>query len=236
MPRFKFVDRGFKKSILLIPGWATDWRIFEKLDIPFNYLLPEEVLPGDFEKVFNRLPDKIKSPGINLLGWSMGGFIAADLVSIYPSIFDKVILVSIRRRYDRNDIEHIRDYVRRSAKAYLYRFYGELFCDDEEEHKVWFKDSLLKKYTDGLEALHLSDGLDYLANAGLRIDLLNNPNVILVHGEDDRIAPLEGVISIAAHMPRAKFIPIKGARHLPFLREEFRDIFLDKSICWIKRS
>lgn len=224
-PQFKFVDRGFKKSILLIPGWATDWRIFERLDIPFNYLfLPEEASPGDFEKAFNRFSDKIKPPAIDLLGWSMGGFIAAGLISKYPLMFDKVILVSMRQRYDRDDIEHIRDYLRRSARAYLYRFYGELFSDDEQEHKVWFKDSLFKKYTEDAGALYLFEGLDYLAKAQLNTDILNSPNIMLVHGEDDKIAPVEGACSIAARIPRAKFVSMKGARHLPFLREEFRNI------------
>ena len=37
---FKLIDRGFKDTILLIPGWAADYRIFDSLDLEFNYLLP----------------------------------------------------------------------------------------------------------------------------------------------------------------------------------------------------
>ena len=87
MPHFNFVDRGFKKNILLIPGWATDWRIFERLDIPFNYLLPKRVSPSEAKKIINHIPGKLRKAGISVLGWSMGGFIAADLILKNPNVF-----------------------------------------------------------------------------------------------------------------------------------------------------
>jgi len=225
MPRFKFVDRGFKKGMLLISGWATDWRIFEKLNIPFNYLLPENTLPENFEEIINDLPDKIKLSGISVLGWSMGGFIAADLISRYPVIFDEVILVSIRRRYDENGINHVRDYLRKNTKAYLYRFYGSLFSKTEKEHERWFKESLLKQYLGDPDSLRLFDGLNYLVNRELKANSLDGSNIIFVHGENDKIASLEEARFVAAEVPSAKFISIKGAGHFPILREEFRDIF-----------
>lgn len=229
MPKFKFVDRGFKKSMLLIPGWATDWRIFERLNIPFNYLLPENALPGDFEEIFNDLPDKMKLSGISVLGWSMGGFIAADLVSRYPLIFDEVILVSIRRRYGENDIIHVRNYLRKNAKAYLYRFYGSLFSKTGKEHERWFKNSLLKEYLKNPDSLHLFDGLNYLIDRELKANSLDCSNIIFVHGENDLIAPIEEARFVAAKAPSAKFISIKGAGHFPLLMNEFQDIFKVKT-------
>jgi len=230
MPGFKFVDRGFKKSMLLVPGWATDWRIFEKLDIPFNYLLPENILPGDFGEAFGNLPDKMKKSRISVLGWSMGGFIAADLVSRYPLMFDEVILVSMRRRYDKDGINHVRDYLRRNAKAYLYRFYGSLFSETEKEHQRWFKNSLLKEYLGDPDSFHLFDGLNYLVKSRDSIICcpyrnLPGSRIIFVHGENDRIASLEEARLAAAEAPSARFISIKDAAHFPLLKEEFKDIF-----------
>jgi len=229
MPGFKLIDRGFEKVILLIPGWATDWRVFERLDIPFNYLLPENILPDNFGEFFNKLPDKTKSSGISVLGWSMGGFIAAELISRYPAIFDEGILVSIRRRYDENDIAHIRNRLRKNTKAYLYRFYDSLFSAPESEHKKWFKESLLKEYLGDPDSLHLFEGLDYLANRELKADYLDGSKIIFVHGENDKIAPIEEARFVAAEAPSAKFISIKGACHFPLLTEEFRDIFKVKT-------
>jgi len=225
MPGFKFIDRGFEKSMFLIPGWATDWRIFERLNIPFNYLLSKNVLAGNFADIFNSLPDKMKLSGTSVLGWSMGGFIAADLVSRYPAIFNEVVLVSIRRRYDENGIDHIRNCLRKNTKAYLCRFYGSLFSQTEKEHKKWFKDGLLKEYLKDPDSLHLFEGLNYLVNRELKINSIECPNIIFVHGENDKIAPLKEAQAVAGEAPSAKFISIKGACHFPILREEFRDIF-----------
>ncbi|MFA4887966.1 MAG: alpha/beta hydrolase [Candidatus Omnitrophota bacterium] len=227
-PRFKFVDRGFKKGILLIPGWATDCRIFEKLDIPFNYLFLENAPPGEFAEIFTSLPRKIKLSVSRILGWSMGGFIAADLISRYPAIFNEVIFVSIRRSYDKNGIGHIKNYLKRNSKAYLCRFYDGLFSKSEKEHKRWFKEGLLKEYLQDPDSLHLFDGLNYLANRKLKADSLNCSNIIFVHGEDDTIAPLEEARIVADELPFAKFISIKGASHFPILKEEFRGIFMVK--------
>ncbi|MDP2928728.1 MAG: alpha/beta fold hydrolase [Candidatus Omnitrophota bacterium] len=225
MPGFKFVDRGFKKNMLLVPGWATDWRIFVKLDIPFNYILPQNSSPGDFEEIIKSLPDRMKKSRISVLGWSMGGFIAADLVSRYPAIFDEVILVSIRKRYDKDRINHVRDCLRKNAKAYLYRFYGSLFSKTEKEHESWFKNSLLKEYLGNPDSLHLFDGLNYLVNRELKTNSLDGSKIIFVHGENDKIASLEEARLAAAKAPFAKFISIKGACHFPLLKEEFKDIF-----------
>ncbi len=171
----------------------------------------------------------MKLSGISVLGWSMGGFIAADLVSRYPVIFNEVILVSIRRRYDENDINHVRDYLRKNTKAYLYRFYDSLFSKTEKEHERWFKESLLKQYLGDPDSLHLFDGLNYLVNRELKANSLEGPNIIFVHGENDKIASLEEARFVAAEAPSAKFISIKGACHFPILREEFRDIFKVKT-------
>lgn len=224
-PLFKFIDRGFKKNILLLPGWATDSGIFEKLDIPFNYLLPKSVSPGEAGKAIKHIPGEVWKAGISILGWSMGGFIAADLVFEDRYVFEKIVLISMRRRYGANGIEHIRACLRKNAKAYLGSFYKKLFADDEKQNKKWFRDGLLRKYIDDMGSLYLFEGLDYLSNTELKVNCLNNPNVTFIHGENDSIAPLHEAKLIMSQAPLARTIFIKDARHLPFLREEFADIF-----------
>jgi malonyl-CoA O-methyltransferase len=229
MSRFKFVDRGFEKSMLLIPGWATDWRIFKRLDIPFNYLLPERVSPNEAKKIINHLPAELRKAGISILGWSMGGFIAADLILKNPNVFERVVLISIRQRYDTNRIEQIRDCLRRDAKAYLYSFYKGLFSEDEKENKIWFKEVLLSKYINDIDSLYLFEGLDYLSATELKANLLNKPNVTFIQGENDSIAPIHEARLAISQAPMARAVFIKDACHLPFLRKEFTEIFKVKT-------
>jgi pimeloyl-ACP methyl ester carboxylesterase len=225
MQRFKFIDRGFKKDILLIPGWATDTNIFDRLDIPFNYILPENIPPERIGEAFNCFSKNTNQPLMSILGWSMGGFIAVDLVSRYPQAFDEIILVGVRRRYNENDIDYVRGCLKKNTRAYLYRFYGRLLSQPEKEHEKWFKEILLKKYLENPDSLYLFDGLDYLAGKELKTDSLKGLKVIFVHGENDSIASLEEAGLLAGSLPAAKLVSIKGACHFPVLREEFRDIF-----------
>lgn len=220
--KFKFIDRGYEESMLLIPGWATDPGIFELLDIPFNYFFPEDISPLDFDKVFAGSADELNPSKLHLFGWSMGGFIAAGLASKYPSMFKSVILVSVRRRYGSDVIENIKRYIRKNAKAYLYKFYEGLFSEGEEENKRWFKTRLLERYMAEMNPEFLSEGLDYLLRTELECGTRTGGNVMFVHGDADSIAPIEEAKAAAEGLPQAKFLSIKSARHLPFLMKEFK--------------
>ena len=220
--KFRFIDRGYKESMLLVPGWATDPGIFEPLDLPFNYFLPEDISPLNFDEEFIGSADDLRSPGLHIFGWSMGGFIAAHLASKYPSMFKSVILVSVRRRYERDVIENIKRYIRKNAKVYLYKFYEGLFSEREEENKGWFKMKLLERYIAEMNPEFLLEGLDYLLRTELECGALTGSNVMFVHGDADGIAPIEEAKAAAERLPQAKFLSIKSACHLPFLRKEFK--------------
>lgn len=222
---FKFIDRGFQENILLIHGWATDGRIFTKLDIPFNYIVPEETSPKEIIKAFRDGFNKMPAGGLNILGWSMGGFIAADLIAQNPEAFGKIILVSMRQSYDLEEIERVRAYLKRNTKVYLSKFYGQFFTCAKKENQQWFKNRLLKEYLTDADSLCLFDGLDYLASVRLKADFFNNPNVTFVHGENDTITAFSEAKLLISKAPEARSLFIKGAGHLPFLREEFRRRF-----------
>lgn len=210
--RYRFVDRGFKESVLLLPGWATDWRIFDRLNIPFNYVFAEDTGRFKIEEI---------ASGLHLLGWSMGGFFGARLAADYPRAFKSLTFVSVRRKYPSEEIDKISVFLRRSPRAYLQRFYAELFSGAEDDNRLWFESALLKDYLDRLRPEDLVKGLDYLRENTFYRDGLAGQDVTIVHGADDAIAPIEEARQIAQDIPGAKFVKIPGARHLPFMREEF---------------
>src|SRR3989338_3625511 len=110
MSKFKFLDRVYNSTTLLIPGWASDWRIFNTLNLNSNYLVPTAFSPFDFDK---GLLDILKQNGLKkiaVMGWSMGGFIAYDLLSKYQDIVSESILISVSRRYEKENIEGIKIY------------------------------------------------------------------------------------------------------------------------------
>src|SRR3990167_214046 len=97
--KFKLCNRGFKRAIALIPGWATDYRIFNTLDLNYNYLLPIEYYPFNFVKELRGALDRESIDKVSLFGWSMGGFLASDFASQNPDRVDNLILLSVQEKF-----------------------------------------------------------------------------------------------------------------------------------------
>ena len=52
--KFKYIDRQKPETAVLVPGWATDYRIFDTLDLDYNYLMPGRKIRRRIEKRINR--------------------------------------------------------------------------------------------------------------------------------------------------------------------------------------
>lgn len=218
-PIFKYLDRGQQKTILLIPGWATDYRIFNSLNLEFNYLLPLDFSPFTFESsILNALGEQGLEK-ISLLGWSLGGFLAAELSAKYPNLVEELILVSIRKKYKEAEIARIKELLKKSKKGYLYKFYGQ--CFSKKISLSWFKENLLKTYCQQFELEYLLKTLDYLEKSQIDTQALSMiKRVKLIHGESDRIAPIDEAREVQEAIAGAELITIKDSGHIPFLETD----------------
>ena len=212
--KFKILDRGFDKTILLLPGWAADCGIFSAMDLDYNYLMPRG--PLSLSLTFADM----KLGKISILGWSMGGFMACDIANKYPDHIYEVIFIGIRKRYDKAGIEKIKELLKKNKRAYLYKFYGDIFSEYEKDGLSWFKRNLMKDYIDKMGLDILIEGLDYLASAEIK-SLPGGVKAAFIHGSLDKIAPIEEAREVSARFPLASFISIDGAGHAPFLRKDF---------------
>ena len=202
---FKLIQRGADKTLLLIPGWATDHRIFASLDLPYDYLLPVEFALPDFGKRLLMALEKEMLGRISILGWSLGGFLAADFAANNKGRIDELILVGVKRGYKKTDIDKIKGYIRRNRAAYLRKFYDE--CPVEE--------GLKRVYLEEMDIATLMEGLDYLSGAEIIPERLKGLDVRFVHGENDRIAPIDEARALAKGLEGSEFSEIKGAGHFP---------------------
>lgn len=220
--KFKHIERGYEDNLVLIPGWASDCRIFNTLNMKFNYIIPDSFSPSSFGSGLRKALDEGGIGKISLLGWSMGGFLAQEFAMKNPELVEDLILVSVRRRYETDGLNEIRGYLKRSRKGYLYKFYSQCFYSGEEA--TIFKRTLLKEYLKGMDLERLLETLDYLERAGIDTGFLKiMKGVKIVHGADDRIAPFKEAVDIKNELPDAKFIPIKECGHIPFLRKGFAE-------------
>ena len=218
-PIFKYLDRGQKKTIALIPGWATDYRIFDSLNLKFNYLIPLDFSPLTFESsILNALKEKGMEK-ISLLGWSLGGFLAAEFSIKHPNLVEELILVSIRRKYKQEEIAKIKELLKKSRRGYLYKFYGQ--CFSKKENLSWFKKNLLKTYCEQFDLEYLLKTLDYLEKSWINTqELAGIERIKIIHGEGDRIAPIDEAREVQEAIPNSELITIKDSGHIPFLEED----------------
>ncbi|UCD55756.1 MAG: alpha/beta hydrolase [Candidatus Omnitrophota bacterium] len=217
---FKFIDNGYKDVAVLIPGWATDYRIFGSLNLEFNYLMPITFYPDTFETNLLRALRENKIDKFSLFGWSLGGFLAAEFASRHKELIDRLILVSIRKKYDKKGLREIKEYLGKNKKGYLYKFYTRCFF--KKENMQWFRKNLLKTYCEELDLDYLTDSLGYLQNAEIRPESLKPVEKIkIIHGECDRIAPVQEALEIKNNLPHAEFVSVEHAGHMPFLEDGF---------------
>lgn len=225
MSKFRYIDRDKKESIVLIPGWATDFRIFDGLDIEYNYLVPVEYSPRGFGDDLERALNEHALNRISLLGWSMGGFVACEILPRFRHRIDTLTLVSVRRRYDKANNDMIKAVLVKNKKGFLRKFYADCFTGCDRDLYELLKAGLLKEYRDNLELAYLLDGLNYLSTHSIEPQTLVGASVTFVHGSADTIAPMGEAVEMHDALPGARLVSIEGAGHMPFFSVDFKRIF-----------
>ena len=219
---FRLFDRGFEETILLIPGWATDYRVFEELDLGFNYLAPIKFSPFNFKRGLIAALHAHGIERISILGWSMGAFLASDFAGAHPNrVDDGIFIVSAKERYEKDALEETRVHLKKNRKGYLYKFFNDCFCGSEREAFLRFKNGLLKSYIAENDDETLFEGLDYLSDARIKPGGLERKNVTFIHGREDRIAPMREALKLKEGLPQAEFISLDGTGHIPFFNPSF---------------
>jgi len=224
--KFEFIPRGFGDTAVLIPGWASDYRIFAALDLPYNYLLPIRINFSDFQKELLGALEKNCLQKAHLVGWSLGGFLALEFAGQNPSRVKGLALLSIAREFDSNLLKEIESKIKKNKRAYLYKFYQDCFAAEDKAGWCWFRKNLLRDYVDTMELEDLIAGLDYLAVARLKPgDASGIDKVRIFHGEKDRIMPFSDAATIKSEFRQADFTALSGTGHICFLNPLFKEKF-----------
>jgi len=229
---FKHISKGQAARLVMVPGWAFDWRPLARSSPPLGGVAYTGENPREFSADLRRWLGPKDDQTISLLGWSMGAYAVADFAVRHPAMVNRLILVSARSRYGPQDIDPVRAFLRRNRKAFLGKFYRDCFSTDEGDSYRWFRSTLLHEYLDQMNLERLNRELDWLSTARLDIDRLRTcRDLVLVHGTADRIAPPEEAQQLAQALPHAKKVWMKDAGHLPFLRSDFAEQVYGEPTC-----
>jgi pimeloyl-ACP methyl ester carboxylesterase len=196
--------------------------VFAGLDWPLEWHVTE----GDWtlsptDRV-EQLVGRLKTERVSLLGWSMGGFAVCEFASRHPELVDEVVLVGMRRKYDKGELADMRRSLGKNRAACLRRFYRRCFAKEEMARYQWFKGTLLEYYLETLGTDRLVRDLDWLGQAEIRPQALDQiEKILFVQGTDDGIAPIEEAMELVDSTPQARLITFEQTGHLPFLRDDF---------------
>jgi non-heme chloroperoxidase len=220
--RFQYQDRGYDRTLVLVPGWGFDARIFEPLDLDFNYLLQQGIDTERFNEDLIRVLARYNIKEVSMLGWSMGGFLALNFLKEYGQAVREIFLVSMRKRFPKEQIDSQKAMLIEDRKLYLAQFYRNCFLGHKRAFK-WFKERLFSSYVDIFDLESLLKGLDYLAQQELEPAFLDKHAVRLVHGKKDGIAPYSELLELMEGLPSPHILLFETSGHLPFLEPDFKE-------------
>ncbi len=222
--KFKRIPNDEAPPVVCLPGWATDWRIFESLSGSYDILSPDTFLPDRYHNTIVRhLRTDVPSP-IDLCGWSLGAYAAMDIACTIPAAIGRLVLVGVRPAYPDEEIQRVRDAVETNRQRCLKRFYRECFLPAQRKDYKRFRREYLPAYLDEMETDELLGGLDYLWRQSLPPDDLPECDIILIHGEKDSVAPPEPTQRLTEKMPGASFKILPSTGHAAFLNPQFPDV------------
>jgi pimeloyl-ACP methyl ester carboxylesterase len=221
---FFVVGGGGDSSMVLLPGWATDGRIFDGVFPGVPAVTTGPLRPEGFPRRLASFLDRAARGPVTVVGWSLGGFLAAQFAREYPDRVRRVVLVGIRRKYPEGDVAGVLRSLSADPGGCLTGFYAQCFYPSQMPAYRRFRGELQAEYLREMDGDALREGLSYLAGARLSGETLPGCPVAIVHGEKDVVAPLAEAEGVAREGGNATFHRLAGGAHAAFLADGFRAV------------
>lgn len=232
--------------VVLLHGWGMNADVWEDVcaELVDSYRVIAIDLPGHgrsegdlddytLENIARQVKEVIPAESI-LVGWSLGGLVATQLVVDFPGQFKKLVLVASSPQFVKDDSWHVgmdaavldsfAGDMRGDYRSTIKRFIAiqTMGSDNPREEQRILRDRAFRHGYPLLSALN--GGLKILHEANLRPRLpeIHCPTLILA-GEHDSIFRREAAELTQQLIKNAQLEVIKGAGHAPFLshQEEF---------------
>ena len=233
---------GKGADLVLIHGWGMHGGVWQPLlrhlsphfrlhavDLPgMGFSRPLE--HGQLQAYAEQLATVIPADA-DICGWSLGGLIAMRLAVLRPELVRRLVLIGATPCFtnraespawsDGVDEQVFRQFASQVAQDYqstLIKFLT-LQCmgaDNARGTVKQLRESFAARPVPTMESLQRT--LRILLENDLRAEMgdLQTPT-LLIHGDRDRLAPVEAARWLAQHLPAGSLRVIAGAAHAPFL-------------------
>ena len=208
---------------MLLPGWGFDFKVFPLEGFSCNLLVPREPVPGDFPGLFPQVLEKFGiQEKVSVMGWSLGGHLAAKAARSHGDLIKKVLLVSVRKNYPEKMITDLKSQVLENRERALKKFYLSAFHPHKEAYRAFSKRHLPRLLRLWSKA-DLLKGLDLLLQHPIYPCDLGTVMVLVIHGRHDVVAPVEEMPALSSSAG-IKTVILKNQGHLPFREPCFHEI------------
>ncbi|RTZ67226.1 MAG: pimeloyl-[acyl-carrier protein] methyl ester esterase [Aquificaceae bacterium] len=229
-------DVAVREPLLVIHGWGMNSSVWESIDkylrqdFHITYLdLPghgksREVQANSLAEIVDYILPSIKYP-THIMGWSLGGLVAQEIIHRSPELIKKVILVASTPRFSQSEgwqnamskdvLNTFSDNLLKDSKGTIKRFISLQFMgvkDSQIIQREW-RDRLLKNLP---AEQALAVGLDILQHQDFRQLTIKHKNLWILGGKD-RLVPVEIVDDLSKLFSNANIEIISGAGHAPFM-------------------
>ncbi len=239
-------EAGRGKPLVLLHGWAMSAAVFrevvELLATGFRLLVPDlpghgrsspaarNNLAGISDILMSWLAEVVHGP-FGLVGWSLGGMLSLEIARQQVLPVDRLVLVSTTPRFTLGDdwdfglplaqVRALSRNLERRFETTLADFFALSFAGEQiDSERLLTIRRFAVKRSSLPEQVAARGLLDVLATQDQRASLaaIQQPALIL-HGDQDRIAPVAAGQYLAEMLPRGNFISFAGIAHGPFLSQ-----------------
>ena len=163
---------------------------------------------------------------LNVLGYSMGGFIAQDLATRHPDLVDRLVLASTAARNSRRNNDLFMDLAGAleqgaGAKAWyrnlFYWIFSAGFFDDRKTVEIALRMAITYPYPQSAAAFRGQVGA-IAEFGGVPLAQLRARTLVL-GGTEDLLFPAPVCAAFAQSLPDAAWIPIADAAHCVYLEQ-----------------
>ncbi len=219
---FSFIDRGFDKTLVVLPGWAFDHKIFPIRGLGYNIISPSSPLCGDVSTALLKLILGKGLGEVDILGWSLGSVCAYLFAKEHQELVRNLFLISARNSYPKTMISELTSEIVKDKDAALKRFYLTSFYSQREDYR-WFRKLHMKRLLGLWSTTKLIKGLNFLLQYPIKPYNFTDINLLIIHGAEDLVAPLSFVPSVTSKQKFKKFV-LDSSGHVPFLNPSFHEI------------
>lgn len=205
-----------KSPVLFLPGWGFSGQILDVAEKRFPWSRP--VAPLDPATALSEILAFLAENNcdtVQLVGWSMGAFLACDFASAFPQKVASLTVLGMRALWPSAEISAIRVALAADPLLFLRDFYRKSLLGYKKEY-LRFAAEQQDALMESLDMQVLGRGLDYLAQWRMPVQGMQCP-VFCWHGRRDIIAPVteQGII------PGASATIIEHGGHALFFGREF---------------